>query len=62
MAALREHGKHVPIAETLDAASNLRAQDRMKRLAERPELVIPGHDPSVFDRFPRIAPGIVRIQ
>jgi len=54
--------KHVPIAETLDATSNLRAQDRMKRLAARPELVIPGHDPSVFDRFPRIAPGIVRIQ
>lgn len=52
----------VPIAETLDAASNLRAQDRMKRLAARPESVIPGHDPAMFERFPKIAPGVVRIQ
>ena len=28
--------KHVPIAATLDAASNLRAQDRMKQLAASP--------------------------
>jgi glyoxylase-like metal-dependent hydrolase (beta-lactamase superfamily II) len=28
--------KHVPIAATLDAASNLRAQDRMKQLARQP--------------------------
>jgi glyoxylase-like metal-dependent hydrolase (beta-lactamase superfamily II) len=53
--------KHVPIAQTLDAASNLRAQDRMKRLATRPEWIIPGHDPAVFDRFPRAAPGVARI-
>jgi glyoxylase-like metal-dependent hydrolase (beta-lactamase superfamily II) len=39
--------KHVPIAATLDAASNLRAQDRMKQLAASPKLIIPGHDPVV---------------
>jgi glyoxylase-like metal-dependent hydrolase (beta-lactamase superfamily II) len=54
--------KHVPIAETFDAPSNLRAQDRMKRMATRPEWVIPGHDPTVFDKFPRIGERIVRIQ
>lgn len=54
--------RHVPIATTLDAASNLRAQDRMKRLAIRPEWVIPGHDPALFDRFPKTATGVVRIQ
>lgn len=54
--------RHVPIATTLDAASNLRAQDRMKRLAMRPEWVIPGHDPALFDRFPKTATGVVRIQ
>jgi len=54
--------KHVPIAETLDAASNLRAQDRMKRIATRPEWVIPGHDPSVFDKFPKIGERVVKIQ
>jgi glyoxylase-like metal-dependent hydrolase (beta-lactamase superfamily II) len=54
--------KHVPIAATLDAESNLRAQDRMKQLAAKPGLIIPGHDPAVMKNFPEIAPGIVRIQ
>jgi glyoxylase-like metal-dependent hydrolase (beta-lactamase superfamily II) len=54
--------KHVPIAATLDAASNLRAQDRMKELAARRELIVPGHDPAVFERFPNPAPGVAKIQ
>jgi glyoxylase-like metal-dependent hydrolase (beta-lactamase superfamily II) len=54
--------KHVPIAATLDAASNLRAQDRMKQLAASPKLIIPGHDPAVMKSFPEVAPGVVRIQ
>jgi len=53
--------KHVPIAATLDRESNLRAQDRMKTLATDPRLIIPGHDPLEFERFPTIAPGIVEI-
>jgi glyoxylase-like metal-dependent hydrolase (beta-lactamase superfamily II) len=53
--------KHAPIAATLDAASNLRAQDRMKQLASRPELIVPGHDPEVLKRFPEVAPGVVKI-
>jgi hypothetical protein len=51
----------VPIAQTLDAASNLKAQDRIRSLATRPELIVPGHDPAVFERFTRVADGIVRI-
>jgi glyoxylase-like metal-dependent hydrolase (beta-lactamase superfamily II) len=54
--------KHVPIAATLDADSNLRAQDRMKRLASRAGFVVPGHDPAVMTRFTETAPGVVRIQ
>lgn len=53
--------KHLPIAQTLDAASNLKAQERMLALAASPALVIPGHDPAVFDRFPAAAPGVARI-
>ena len=53
--------KHVPIAATLDADSNLRAQDRMKQLAANPKLIIPGHDPAVMKNFPEVAPGVVRI-
>ena len=54
--------KHVPIAATLDAASNLRAQDRMKQLAADLKLVIPGHDPAELTRFPEVASGVVKIQ
>jgi glyoxylase-like metal-dependent hydrolase (beta-lactamase superfamily II) len=54
--------KHVPIAATLDPVSNLRAQDRMKQLAARPGLIIPGHDPAVMAKFPNRAPGIAQIE
>jgi glyoxylase-like metal-dependent hydrolase (beta-lactamase superfamily II) len=54
--------KHVPIAATLDAASNLRAQDRMKQLAASPKLIIPGHDPAVMTNFPNPTPGVAKIQ
>ena len=54
--------KHVPIAATLDAASNLRAQDRMRQLAATLELIIPGHDPAVMSKFPHTDVKIVKIQ
>jgi len=54
--------KHVPIAQTLDAASNLRAQDRMKQLAASPQLIVPGHDPAVFEKFPKVSERVVRIE
>jgi glyoxylase-like metal-dependent hydrolase (beta-lactamase superfamily II) len=53
--------KHAPIAQTLDKESNLRAQDRMKQLAASPRLIVPGHDPAVFDKFPKVREGVVRI-
>lgn len=54
--------KRVAIAQTLDAASNLKAQERIRQLASDPSLIVPGHDPAVFDRYPRVAPGVVRIR
>jgi glyoxylase-like metal-dependent hydrolase (beta-lactamase superfamily II) len=54
--------KHAPIAQTLDAASNLRAQDRMKELAVSPRLIVPGHDPVVFEKFPKVSERVVRIE
>jgi glyoxylase-like metal-dependent hydrolase (beta-lactamase superfamily II) len=53
---------HTAVSQTLDAASNLRTQDRMRGLASTPQLVIPGHDPAVFDRFPKVSDRIVRIE
>ena len=51
-----------PIAQTLDSASNRAAQQRMLRLAGSPRLVVPGHDPEVFVRFPTPGHGVARIQ
>jgi len=53
--------KHVPIAQTFDAKANLAAQDRMKQLAASPRLIIPGHDPDVFVRFPKPGNGVARL-
>ena len=53
---------HAPIAQTLDAASNLRTQDRMKSRASEPRLLVPGHDPAVFARFQKVSERIVRIE
>ncbi|HKP30000.1 MAG TPA: N-acyl homoserine lactonase family protein, partial [Gemmatimonadales bacterium] len=44
--------KRAPIAQTLDIVSNLKAQDRMRTIASKPELIIPGHDALVFTKFP----------
>jgi glyoxylase-like metal-dependent hydrolase (beta-lactamase superfamily II) len=54
--------KHAPIAQTLDATSNLRAQDRMKELAGDPRRIVPGHDPAVMTRYKQVAEGVVKIQ
>jgi glyoxylase-like metal-dependent hydrolase (beta-lactamase superfamily II) len=51
-----------PIAQTLDSASNRRAQERMLRLAGSPRLVVPGHDAEVFVRFPAPGDGVARIR
>jgi glyoxylase-like metal-dependent hydrolase (beta-lactamase superfamily II) len=54
--------RHAPIAQTLDATSNLAAQDRMKKLASAQRLIVPGHDPAVFQRFHGPSPGAVKIE
>lgn len=52
---------HRPIAATWDTVSNLAAQRRMLAMAARPGLVVPGHDPKVYARFPVVKPGVARI-
>ena len=54
--------RHRPIAQTLDSLSNLRAQDRMRRLASEARLIVPGHDTEVFVRFPLPGNGVARIE
>ncbi len=52
---------HAAIAQTLDAASNLQAQDRMRTLSSASGIIVPGHDPEVFSRFRSVGEGIVQI-
>lgn len=54
--------KHAPIAQTFDAGSNLKAQDRMKQIASRPDWIVPGHDPEIFVKFPQPGNGVARIK
>ena len=53
--------RRLPIAQTLNPASNLSAQARMLMLAASLNRIVPGHDPAVFERFPKVKDGVVRI-
>jgi glyoxylase-like metal-dependent hydrolase (beta-lactamase superfamily II) len=54
--------KRVPIAQTWDPESNLKAQDRIRGLASNPRLIVPGHDPAVFERYASVGGGVVQIK
>jgi glyoxylase-like metal-dependent hydrolase (beta-lactamase superfamily II) len=54
--------RHRPITQSLDTLSNLRAQERMARLASDSRLIVPGHDVEVFVRFPTPGNGVARIE
>ena len=54
--------KHLPIGLTFDKEANLKAQERMKQIASSPRLIVPGHDPAVFKRFPKPGNGIAKIE
>ncbi len=54
--------QHRPITQSLDTLSNLRAQQRMRRLASDPRLIVPGHDVEVFARFPNPGHGVAHIE
>ncbi len=53
--------KHLSLAQTSDPSADLRVQERMLRLASSPRLIVPGHDPAVFERFPKPGNGVARI-
>jgi glyoxylase-like metal-dependent hydrolase (beta-lactamase superfamily II) len=38
-----------------------RAFERIRALAASPELILPGHDPLVFDRLRKVGDGIVEL-
>jgi glyoxylase-like metal-dependent hydrolase (beta-lactamase superfamily II) len=54
-----DHMISIPL--TLDPVGYVNALQRMKTLV-KPELIIPGHDAKIFDRFTKVKDGIVRIR
>jgi glyoxylase-like metal-dependent hydrolase (beta-lactamase superfamily II) len=53
--------RRLPIAQTVNAQSNMSAQARMLNLAASLNRIVPGHDPAVFERFVKLKDGVVRI-
>lgn len=51
-----EAGRPFPIA--FDVGAMLEAFATLESLAERPELIVPGHDPLVLERFDVAGPGL----
>jgi len=52
----------VPTGSTTKPERDRSALQQMRKTASRPVLVIPGHDPDTFKRFPEIARGVVEIR
>jgi glyoxylase-like metal-dependent hydrolase (beta-lactamase superfamily II) len=54
--------KSAPSYGTFDPKAYVLAMQRMKRLASNVKLIIPGHDPKVFSKFPKITESVVKIR
>jgi hypothetical protein len=54
--------RRMPFPIVVDMQNMLDGFTRLGQLASRPDLIIPGHDPLVRERFPQdIAPHITRL-
>lgn len=47
---------------TFDATAYINQLKRMRQLQPDVNLIIPGHDASIFSKFPKVAEGIVRVR
>lgn len=52
----------LPIPITFDKKAYLKNLKRMKSMVKNMDLIIPGHDPLVFTKFPKVTEGIVKIK
>jgi glyoxylase-like metal-dependent hydrolase (beta-lactamase superfamily II) len=51
----------IPFPTLHDLPGTYRAFDRIRELADAPDLVVPGHDPLVLERLRAVADGIVEL-
>ena len=54
--------KELSISLVFDPDAYIYQLKRMKRLVSNKDLIIPGHDPLVMKRFPKVAEGVVKIR
>ncbi len=54
--------KNLANSLTFDPGAQLKAQDRMRKLASKPDWILPGHDGAVFEKFPNPVKGVARIR
>ena len=54
--------RDVPIGSCYDREENARALAKMRAVASDPRLLIPGHEPRIFERFAPVADRIVEIE
>lgn len=52
----------LPIPVTLDSKAYSENLKRMKTMVKNIDLIIPGHDPLVFSKFPVVAPDVAKIK
>jgi len=57
-----EHMLPASAGGTYDPAGYVNAMRRMKTLVTNPKYIIPGHDATIFSKFPAIREGVVRIE
>jgi glyoxylase-like metal-dependent hydrolase (beta-lactamase superfamily II) len=57
----RNFEEQIPFYTLHDLPGTYRAFDRLRELADAPDLIVPGHDPLVLERLRPVADGIVRL-
>jgi glyoxylase-like metal-dependent hydrolase (beta-lactamase superfamily II) len=57
-----EHLVPTSTGGTLDPAGYVKAMVRMKTLVNDPKFIIPGHDATVFSKFPKVLEGMAEIK
>ena len=57
----RNFEARIPFPTLHDLPGTYRAFDRIRALADAPDLILPGHDPLVLERLRRVADGIVEL-
>jgi glyoxylase-like metal-dependent hydrolase (beta-lactamase superfamily II) len=52
----------LPVPITMDSSAYVKNLKRMREMVPNNDLIIPGHDPEVFTKFPSVARDIVKIK